>query len=384
VATYIPAMRARFGETEYFVTVLTLGEAARLVDYVEQIDGWTVETPSELKVQRKLNLKRVEREMVPYLVATDDHFYSALTVELRRPGFEEEGALVEFTPENTFPGGIEFGTMTLDGTELLYALDGQHRLKSIELAIRQRPELAREHISLIVVPYRGIKRSQTLFSDLNRNAKAPSKSVSLLFSHRDPFARVAKAVADRAPLLQGRVNMETTSLSANAKHFITLSTLYEMVRSLSGTTVEEQLDDAGVEQLTEELRSVLSVVVDAIPSWQLVEQDEEHPAYLRQRELSMHGVGQRAIAEVTARARRDHPDKWQELLKRLSDRVDWRLTNPDWQGIALQGGRVNNTSTSIRLLSDYLADAIGLSSEGISGRRVSKSRAASPLPVAGG
>lgn len=384
MATYIPAMRARIGETSYFVTVLTLGEAARLIDYVEQVDGWTSETPSELKVQRKLNLRRVEREMVPYLVAHDDHFYSALTVELRRPGFEDQEATVEFVAEKSFPGGIEFGTITLDGSELLYALDGQHRLKSIELAIRQRPELAREHIGLIVVPYRGITRSQTLFSDLNRNAKAPSKSVSLLFSHRDPLAQVAKAIADRSPLLRGRVNMETTSLSANSKHFITLSTLYEMVRSLAPDGAAEQTDSEAVNALTEELVHVLSEVTEAMPSWQAVRDDEEHPAYLRQRELSMHGVGQRALAELTARARSAEPDEWPELLKRLSDRVDWRLTNEDWQGIALQGGRVNNTSTSIRLLSEYLADRVGLGSDLPQEPSGSRRNAASPQAVAGG
>ena len=358
MATYVPAMRARIGVTDYFVSVMTLGEAARMIDYAEDVDGWTSETPPELKMQRKLNVQRVEREMVPYLVSNDDHFYSALTVEVRTSPRDGNCGLA-FESETRFPGGIEFGRLTLDGTESLYALDGQHRLKSIEFAIRQRPELAGEHIALIMVPFGDIARSQTLFSDLNRNAKTPSKSISLLFAHRDPHARVAKRAAEESTLLRGRMNFESTSLSANARQFMTLSTLYEMTRTLLGD-VGGDVGDEDEERLASEVVAVLDALTEAVPAWRLVRDDEEHPAYLRQRELAGHGVAQRALAHLARVARETSPSGWRELLKRLRDVVDWRLTNPVWQGVALQGGRVNNTSTSIQLLADELAGAIGL------------------------
>lgn len=358
-------MRARIGVTEYYVSVMTLGEAARMIDYAEDVDGWTSETPAELKLQRKLNVQRVEKEMVPYLVANEDHFYSALTVEVRAAPRDGECSL-DFESTAQFPGAIEFGQLTLDGTESLYALDGQHRLKSIELAIRQRPELAREHIALILVPFGDISRSQTMFSDLNRNAKTPSKSISLLFAHRDPHARIAKRVGDEARLLRGRMNLESTSLSANARQFMTLSTLYEMVRTLVGE-VDEDIPEEDEERLVREVVQVLDCLTEAIPAWRMVRDDEEHPAYLRQRELVGHGVAQRALAELARRSRVQAPSRWQDMLMRLCERskdgravVDWRLTNPVWQSVALQGGRVNNTSTSIQLLADELARAIGL------------------------
>ena len=271
-----------------------------------------------------------------------------------------------FQSSAQFPGGIEFGQLTLDGTEALYALDGQHRLKSIEMAIRQRPELAGEHIALILVPFADIAKSQTLFSDLNRNAKTPSKSISLLFAHRDPHARIAKKVAEESPLLHGRMNFESTSLSANARQFMTLSTLYEMTRTVLG---DLQGDISDEEEMchTSDFVTVIDCFTEAIPAWRMVRDNEEHPAYLRQRELSGHGVAQRALAELARRARTQAPLDWQQLLMRISAKtedghsvVDWRLTNPRWQSVALQGGRVNNTSTSIQLLADELAKTIGL------------------------
>ena len=259
--------------------------------------------------------------------------------------------------------------MTLDGTESLYALDGQHRLKSIEFAIRQRPELAAEHIALILVTFGDIAKSQTLFSDLNRNAKTASKSISLLFAHRDPHARIAKRVAEESRLLRGRMNFESTSLSANSRHFMTLSTLYEMTRTVLGA-IDDGVDDEAEKELATVVVDVLDCLTESIPAWRSVRDDEEHPAYLRQRELAGHGVAQRAVAEVARRTRAQSPSQWKELLRRIGDStkdgrpvVDWRLTNPDWQSVALQGGRVNNTSTSIQLLANELAGAIGLEPE---------------------
>lgn len=359
MATFIPAFHARMGDLYYFVSVVTLGEAARLIQYVEDVDGWTQATPPELKLQRKLNLQRVERELVPYLVDSDDHFYSALTVEIR-PTMDEHGvAEIAFEPQDSFAGGLGFGALTLDGTETLYALDGQHRLKSIELAVRQRPQLAREHITLILIPFQNVIRSQTLFGDLNRYAKTTSKSISLLFTHRESLARITKSLANVVPLLRDRVNMESTSLSANSRHFITLSTLYEMTRSLAPCFGGEERQDQ--DRLVADLAEVWEVLTDAVPEWRLVSANEEHPAYLRQRFLCVHGVSQQAIAIAAARVIRSQPDTWQQVLQLLNS-VNWRLTNPEWQGIALHGGRVNNTSTSVRLLAQALATALDLPS----------------------
>lgn len=359
MATFIPAFHARMGDLEYFVSVVTLGEVSRLIDFVEEVDEWTSETPPGLKLQRKLNTQRVERELVPYLLSSEDHFYSALTVEIR-PALRIDAQGVEsiaFESTQQFAGGLEFGMLTLDGSETLYALDGQHRLKSIELAIRQQPQLAREHISLILIPFKSVPRSQTLFSDLNRYAKPTSKSISLLFTHRDGFARIAKRLAETVPLLHDRVNMESTSLSSNSRHFITLSTLYEMTKTLAMCS-EAEAEHREFE-LVDELGKVWSVLSKSIQAWSLVAASEEHPAYLRQRQLCMHGVAQQAIAIAAMQVIRACPNDWEQRLMQFCD-VDWRLTNPEWQGTAVHGGRVNNTATSVRLLGALLQNKIGL------------------------
>ena len=357
--TYLPAVRARVGQTEFFSTVLTFGEAARLIQYVEDVDVWTPETPSELKLQRKLNTTRVEKEMVPYLLDAEDRFYSALTVEVRTTLTEKGPRPVSFETVESIPGGVEYGKLTLDGTESLYALDGQHRLKSIELAIREKPDLAGDHIAVILVPHVDIEQSQTLFSDLNRYARNPSRSISLLFAHRDPIAKVSKDLAQNVDLLRDKVNMESTSLSVNTGHFITLSTLYETVKALLPDDWETGVTDDDVASQVEEQAEVWQHLVANVGEWRMVEEESEHPAYLRQSLLNMHGVGQRAIVNAVARLRSESKKDWTKRLSGLSA-VDWQIKNSEWQNIAVQGGRVNNTSTSVKLLSAAIEKKLGL------------------------
>lgn len=362
MATTFPALRARMGDLEYYVVITTVGEATRTVQYVEEVDDWGSETPPELKLQRKLNVQRVEREMVPYLLDNGDHFYSALTVEVRPiPDAAPGQAAITFEGREKFPGGIEFGVVLLDGTESLYALDGQHRLKSMELAIKQQPQLAREQIALLLVPFQTVHRSQSLFSDLNRYARAPSKSISLLFTHREALARITKRLCGVVPLLKDRVNMETTTLSKNARQFITLSTLYEMTKALIGQQADA--DDLDEDSAVEELARVWEVMAEGISEWRLVADDEEHPAYLRPQYLNMHGVCQQAIAFAVGRARSDYPESWMGVVTESFKGIDWRLTNPKWQQIALHGGRVNNTTTSIRNLAGLLEAEMGIEPE---------------------
>ena len=357
--TYLPAVRARIGQTVFFSSVLTFGEAARLIQYVEDIDVWTPETPSELKLQRKLNTTRVEKEMVPYLIGAEDHFYSALTVEVRSTLTEKGPKPIDFEVIEGIPGGVEYGKLTLDGTESLYALDGQHRLKSIELAIREKPDLAGDHIAVILVPHVDIEQSQTLFSDLNRYARNPSRSISLLFAHRDPIAKVSKSLAKAVQLLRDRVNMESTSLSVNTGHFITLSTLYETTKALLPADWAAIPEDSEIDSQIKEQSEMWSNLVANVKEWKTVEEESEHPAYLRQRFLNMHGVGQRAIVNAAARLRLEFKRNWPKKLSALSS-IDWQITNPEWQSVAVQGGRVNNTSTSVKLLSAAVEKKLGM------------------------
>ena len=356
MASQFPALRGKMGEMEYVLVMMRFGEVVRHIGYAEAMQEWDGGIPSEFKKQRKLNISRITNEMVPYLTATPDHFYAAITAELERPGDPQNKLL--FEPLK--PGGDEtMGTLTLDGSEQIMALDGQHRLKSIELAMKTHPDLSRESIAVILVPGKGYRKSQQLFTDLNRYAKQPSKTLNLLFEHREFFAVIAKEVGSNARTFRDRVNLETNSLGQKAKHHITLGVLYECVLALlEGHYKDGEKAASKIKEATELVTHIYDeVLTPTLPEFDRMLAGDLLPYDLRTKYISNHSVGQQAIARAIRAARDEFPDKWEDIVRKSFALIDWRITSSQWEGSAVQGGAIGSrrqnleqTTTVIKLL----------------------------------
>jgi DNA sulfur modification protein DndB len=345
------------GDLEYYVTVMKLGELVKQVGYAEDLQKWDEGIPSEYKKQRKLNMSRVTTEMVPYLTATPDHFYAAITAEVERPG--DPTSKITFEPTD---GSDEVGVVKFDGSEQIMALDGQHRLKSIELALKDHPDLARESVAVILVQGRGFRRSQQLFSDLNRYAKQPSKTLNLLFEHREFFAGVAKEVAENAATFKDRVNLETNSLGRKTRHHITLAVLYECVVSLLDGHYSDRESDS--KKMQEAVKRVIhiydDVIVPALPEFQDMLAGRFTPYDLRCKYIYPHSVGEQAIAKAVRACQDQFGAKWEDAVKQAFPKIDWRLVNPEWEGSAVQGGSIYTRRQNVEHTATFLKLKLGV------------------------
>lgn len=356
------AAHGQMGELDFYVTSMKLGELARNVGYAERDLGGGAEAPPDLLRQRKLNLTRVRQEMKPYLTENPDHFFSALTVEVIRPG--EATNDVNFVPSADNP---DFGRIYFDGSEELQAIDGQHRLKAIQLALEDKPELARESVAVVLIPHRGMKRSQQVFSDLNRYAKTPSKTLNILFEHREFEANVAKEWAQRCLAFKdGRTNFETNSLVTKSRHIITLSVLYECVRDFIAKDYAKKAwaSRQHLQQEAERVASELAewydgFVIPSLPGLRDVIDGRTRPIELRGQFIYPHSIGWRAIAQTVRRAKDQRPDAKDFILRGLGA-VDWRVINPEWEGSAMSAGTVANRRQNIARASAMLALKLGL------------------------
>jgi DNA sulfur modification protein DndB len=355
MASTFPALRGKMGEMEYVLVMMRLGELVKHVGYAEDIQEWDSGIPSEFKKQRKLNMSRIVHEMVPYLTVNPDHFYAAITAELERPGDPQNRLLFA----STEGGDGTMGILTLDGSERVMALDGQHRLKSIELAMRTHPDLSRESIAVILVPGKGYRKSQQLFTDLNRYAKQPSKTLNLLFEHREFFAVVAKEVGGNARTFRDRVNLETNSLGQKSRQHITLAVLYECVLALlDGHYVDSENSVTKVREAAEIVRHIYDdVVTPVLPDFEDMLAGKVLPFDLRTKYIFNHSVGQQAIARTIRVVRDQFGDKWEDVVRPAFAAIDWRITSPQWEGAAVQGGAIGSrrqnieqTATVLKLL----------------------------------
>lgn len=231
---YIPALQARMGDWRYYVTVMKLGKIARECRLAEEIHA---NKDLDELIQRALQ-DRVQKEMVPYLLNEPQRFYGALVVAVYggEPEFSlvrvDEHQLLDDKERSTYG----FGLLRFDGSQIYYALDGQHRLKSIQEALHLNPDLGKEEITVIVLKHEetqeGLQRTRRLFTTLNRRAKPTTAGMNIAIDEDDSLAIVTRRLVKENDFLKKLVltKLGTTAISpskSNDPYITTLAALYE-------------------------------------------------------------------------------------------------------------------------------------------------------------
>jgi DNA sulfur modification protein DndB len=301
MADYIPALKAKMGDWQYYVTVMKLGKIARECRIAEDI-----RPNQELNdlIQREIT-NRVEKEMVPYLLKENQRFYGALVVAVYggEPEFSpvtvDEHPLLDDTDRTTYG----FGLLRFDGSQIYYALDGQHRLKSIQKAIEYYPDLAKEEISVIILKHEetpeGLQRTRRLFSTLNRRAKPTTTGQNIAIDEDDAVAIVSRQLVKENEILKKIVSIklgskQIKSLSkADYPYITTLAAFYETNSVLLGCYEGGLEIDAKFKQFRPSnndleayylfLEEIWISLLNKCPRFDLILNEKKQPGDLRKR-----------------------------------------------------------------------------------------------------
>ena len=343
----VPAMRGRMGTTNYYTATLPFGAITKLFTF--DPDKMLELTP-ENRSQRTLIAKRVP-EIAAYVLDHEDYIFSSITVSV-------DSDDVEFLPVEE---GADIGNLVLP-LEAKYVInDGQHRVAGISEALRQDPELAKDTISVVVLPDGGLERSQQIFSDLNRTVRKTSKSLDILFDHRLPINRITMACLERVPLFEDRIDKERVSLSVRSPKFATLSGLQQANVQFLGNPSEE-LPAAQVGELTDLAVDFWTRLTDLVTPWRDILDGDIKAQDARQVYVSSYALSLWALGDA-ARAAHDHANgHWTAALNGLSD-IDWRKTNLDWQGICMADKEVVTRVPTRRATANYIMWKLGLEAE---------------------
>src|SRR5204862_6157632 len=105
--------------------------------------------------------------------------------------------VVQFEPLGPEEAERSLGRLRIPMSAKFVINDGQHRRAGIEAALRENPDLGDETIAVVFFLDRGLKRCQQMFADLNRYAVRPTRSLSVLYDHRDRHADLAKKLLQK-------------------------------------------------------------------------------------------------------------------------------------------------------------------------------------------
>ena len=175
--------------------------------------------------QRLLNKGRVPKLARFLLENPGDYAFSAITACIDGSAdFEPIGENLDW----------ELGRLKVPVSANLLITDGQHRWRAICEALRQEPSLANETVPVVLYLDEGLERRQQIFADLNMHGVRPTRSLGILYDHRDPLAGMARILADEVPLFAGRTEVEKTTISNRSANLFTLSAIYQATAALLG------------------------------------------------------------------------------------------------------------------------------------------------------
>ena len=192
-----PALRASLGKRSYYATTMALSEVPRFFKF----NDWEQLEPS-LRAQRVLNASRVP-EIAKYMIDNEDgYIFSSITASYECP--------VNFVPSD---GDENVGTIEMDLENMQFILnDGQHRAAAIALALKDSPAIGKDRISVLLFPMEDLDRLQQMFSDLNRFAHKTSKSLDILYDHRDNLSTLTMEMTEEVPVFKGMIDKERMSI----------------------------------------------------------------------------------------------------------------------------------------------------------------------------
>lgn len=336
-----PAIRGIQAHREYYVSMCPLRLIPKVFLFNED------ELVPELRAQRVLNKGRLP-EIARYVLDNrEDYVFSAITASI--------DGTVRFMPSAGAGVDERMGTLHVPMTATFVINDGQHRRAAIEMAIREEPQLADETIAVVFFLDVGLSRCQQMFADLNRYAVKPSKSLGVLYDHRDHGAQLARLVVLRSPAFRDVVEMERSTLAIRSRKLFTLSAIYAATRALVTGREAGSLND-----IAHDAAVYWEEVAKHFPEWQLVRDRRMSAGEIRSDFIHSHGIVLQALGRVGNALLVEHPTNWQEQLASLST-IDWSRKNAKlWEGRALVGGKVTKGTHNVTLTTNVIKRALRL------------------------
>jgi len=333
-----PAVRGIQAGREYYVAMCPLSIVHKLFLFTDAA------LEPELRAQRQLNRGRLP-EMIRYLVENKDSYvFSAITASI-------DGE-AKFTPAQGTQSD-QLGVLRVPMSSRIIINDGQHRQAAIQAALADAPELADETIAVVLFHDRGLARCQQMFADLNRYAVRPSRSLSVLYDHRDDQALLAKLVLSQLPELAELVEMERSSLSPRSKPLFTLSAIYTATSALL-----TEVDIEGSEARASTAADFWRRVAARMPQWAEVREGTLTAGAVRDAYIHSHGVVLHALGRIGNALLKRKPETG-DRLERLAN-IDWRRDAPTWDGRAVIAGRISKTHQSVILTANVIKSYLAL------------------------
>ncbi len=334
------AIKGRQSGDDFYTVVCEMATIPRLFLFNEAT------IPTELRAQRHINKSRIP-EIAKYIVDNPKNYiFSALTASI--------DGKINFRPLKINGKDSEVGELEISGDAKLMINDGQHRRAAIEKALGENPDLAKDTVAVVFFKDKGLKKSQQMFSDLNRHAIRPATSIAKLYDHRDPIAEIIRRVVYETEVFKGVVEMERSTIAERSSKLFPFSGIYSASKNLIDLEKNKKID-----QQVNTLSLFWETIGENIDQWRGVRIGNLSAAEVRRDFIHSHVIILQALGLMGRDLLKQFPNNWKSKLKNLK-KIDWLKNNSVWHQRVIINGRVVKNNNSIILASNVIKKALGI------------------------
>lgn len=376
-----PALRCNMGDWIYYITYM------RFIDIRYWIKPTAEIHPNKSlreMIQRKLTNR--SSNIADYLINQKEMFFNSIVIGVYGGAPQWYPLEISESPTLGEPDLDEdsrnaIGLLMFEGNEKLFAIDGQHRVAGIKLALERKSDLGNEEQSVIFVAHKtdapGRERTRRLFTTLNKHAKKVSKTDIIALDEDDAFAVVTRRLVEDFTLLNsGFVDVDSKQTSVpptDRRSLTTIVTLYDIVATTYAISLTKAIkkrliyfrpSDKVLEEIYQEQVDYWTLMKENIPEYAEFFNsglEDEIAGKYRTSEgghLLFRPLGQVAFSKAV-RVIRNRGQSMEKAIEALS-KVPMDLNSPPWQYVLWHPGlkQINNKVSRL-LLESLLLYQVG-------------------------
>jgi DNA sulfur modification protein DndB len=350
------AIRGKIGNTNYFLAKLKANQLTGLVKPAAELDEWKTLSVDE-KFQRDPNMKRIKKDIAPYLANNPDRFYGALIVVALNGGMEFESikdlAIGANIPNAYKSDAGDIGFLTLAGGTYV-VLDGQHRLLALRQVVQggeggegiEAAKVAQDDVTVIFIEEENERKTRSIFTVLNKYAKPTTAGQNVMMDENDGYAILSRKVLSEQIILSDKVNTLGSALPDRSANFTTLISIYEMTKALIvhkiGVEWQTQArpDEEEMEEVWLALAEYWTTIVEKIDAFSIANGEDGRPQELRTPgepySLLMKPVAQQALIDGLINATKNDRLTLENAIKRVN-KIDWDYNSDIWKKVLVKG-----------------------------------------------
>ena len=367
MGTTFPAMKAKLGDTDYFILAMKAKELVEKAIIPSEMEDWD-DMSLEEREQRDINYGRVRNQIAPYLANDKGRFFGAIILAAKHfnpNNFEPIGRVAAKDLPKLYQTQAEcLGFLTFGGGEMLIPLDGQHRLKAIKFALEGVDEksrkipaiqpcsaLANEDVTVILVPY-DAKKSRKIFTKVNRYAKPTTTGQNLVTDDDDFIAVSARMIANNLEIIGAHlVKYKSNAMGDKEPFFTTLATIAQCNEALLSEHFPKEIDrtrpieDSEKQNLYEEkINEVWEHLTENINLFSDMLADKTKDGDAKRREIRQDYLLGRPVPQVClfkafVRLTASNIFSYQDASNSLN-KIDWGKNAKLWDRLLVSGGKI--------------------------------------------